>query len=185
MKKITILSIALMLFLTGQSFGQGLHFGAKAGANFSNFTGSGLDGYNFESITSFHAGAFVEFAVFRSLSLQPELIYGTNGSKLTGIGDDIENKLGYLSVPVLARFYFIPDKFSLDLGPQVSFLLSEADNANISDSNTFDFSLCGGLTFHILGPIFIQGRYNLGLTDVKPDAKVKNSTIQFSAGLRF
>jgi hypothetical protein len=85
----------------------------------------------------------------------------------------------------MARFYLIPDRLSLELGPQVSFLLSEKENVNISDSETFDFALVGGLTYQIIGPLFIQGRYNLGLTEVKPDADVKNSIIQLSAGFRF
>lgn len=185
MKKSIILSAILAIFAFGNTFGQGLHFGAKAGVNFANYTGGDLSGYEFENITNFHGGVFVEFGLFKSFSIQPELLYSTAGSKLKGIGEDINNKLGYLSIPVMARFYLIPDRLSLDLGPQVSFLLSEKENVNISDSETFDFALVGGLTYQIIGPLFIQGRYNLGLTDVKPDADVKNSIIQLSAGFRF
>ncbi|PSL07266.1 porin family protein [Cecembia rubra] len=185
MKKTLILTAFLGMLFSMNTFAQGLHFGIKGGPSFSNYTGSGFDGYDFNSITNFHAGAFVELNLFETLSLQPELLYSTKGSTLSGIGNDIENKLGYLSIPVLARVYLIPDKFSIDFGPQASFLLSETENVNISDSKTFDFALAGGVTLHLFGPLFVQGRYNLGLTDVKPDANVKNSVIQLSAGLRF
>lgn len=185
MKKTIILTSILGILLSVSAIAQGLHFGIKAGPSFSNFSGSGLNGYDFNSMTNFHAGAFVELNLFDALSLQPELLYSTKGATLTGVGNDIENKLGYLSIPVLARVYLIPDRFSLDFGPQASFLLSETENVNISDSRTFDFALAGGVTVHLFGPLFVQGRYNLGLTDVKPDANVKNSVIQLSAGLRF
>ncbi|ERM84235.1 hypothetical protein P872_15750 [Rhodonellum psychrophilum GCM71 = DSM 17998] len=185
MKKTIILTTTLAIFAIGHTFGQGLHFGAKAGVNFANYTGSDLAGYEFESITNYHAGIFVEFGLFEAFSIQPELLYSTAGSNLKGTGENIKNELGYLSIPVVARFYLIPDRLSVDVGPQVSFLLNEKENVNISNSETFDFALVGGLTYQIIGPLFVQGRYNLGLTDVKKDADVKNSIIQLSAGVRF
>jgi hypothetical protein len=112
---------------------------SKPVQTFANYSGSGLDNYDFNSITSFHAGAFVELKLMDTFSLQPELLYSTAGSKLSGVGEDIENKLGYLSVPVMARVYLIPNRLSFDFGPQASFLLNEAENVDISDSKTFDF----------------------------------------------
>ena len=95
------------------------------------------------------------------------------------------NELGYLAIPVLAKIS-LSDAFTLELGPQASFLLSEKDNFDVNDSKTFDFSVNAGLGFNITKSIFIQGRYNLGLTDTKvSDAKAKNSVVQLSAGFFF
>jgi opacity protein-like surface antigen len=74
---------------------------------------------------------------------------------------------------------------SLELGPQASFLLSERNNFDIKDANTFDFAVVGGLGLNITKNLFIQGRYGLGLTDASKDAEVKNSVVQVSAGIRF
>ncbi|SNS49565.1 Outer membrane protein beta-barrel domain-containing protein [Belliella buryatensis] len=186
MKKTIYLSLLISMISFSGAMAQGLNFGIKGGANFSNFAGS-TDNFNQESITSYHAGIFAELGLGANFSIQPELLYSTVGSNLTfaGAQEDFKNELGYLSLPVLMRIYLIPNRLSLDLGPQVSFLMSESQNVDVSDSNTFDFSLAGGATLHVLGPLFVQGRYNLGLTDVKPDAQITNRVVQLSVGLRF
>ncbi len=179
-----MLSIVIGTLTIGTSFGQSAHFGIKGGLNFSSFSGE-FSGYDFENITNFHAGIFVELNPFDYFSIQPELLYSTQGARISGIGDQIDNKLGYLSLPVLARFYLIPDILSIDVGPQASVLLSEAESVDLTEAKTFDFAVVGGLTAHIFGPVFLQGRYVLGLTDVRSDAEIRNSVIQLSAGIRF
>lgn len=183
MSKTIFLSFLLIFCLSVISFAQEVNFGIKAGANFSNYSGN-VQQYNAENITSFHAGAHAEFR-FSKVSLQPELMYSTQGARLSNTAEEFENRLGYLAVPVMVRIYLIPNFLSLDVGPQASFLLNESQNVNFEDSNTFDFAVSGGATVHFLGSLFFQGRYNLGLTDVKPNAQVQNTVLQFSAGLRF
>ncbi|WP_194777837.1 porin family protein [Pararhodonellum marinum] len=185
MKKLILLFSLITILGVGTTYGQFLRVGLKAGPNFSNFSGGSIEGYDFSQISSFHAGLLVEFKLLQNLSLQPELLYSTKGANLSGIGNEFKNKLGYLSIPALARFYLVEEKFSLDLGPQFSFLLDETEHVDISNSNSFDFAVVGGATFHLTDTFFLQGRYNLGLTDVKPDADVKNSVIQLSLGVRF
>ncbi|GAB2631307.1 porin family protein [Belliella aquatica] len=186
MKKSIFLTALLVLVGFSVSFAQGINFGLKGGANISNFEGSSQN-FNSESITSYHAGLFLEFGLSDRISIQPELLYSTVGANMTfdGAAEDFRNELGYISIPLLARIYLIPNRLSLDLGPQISYLMNESENVNITESNTFDFAVTGGLTLQVIGPLFIQGRYNLGLTDVKPDAEVTNRVLQLSAGLRF
>lgn len=183
MSKPTLILFLLIFCLSATSHAQELNFGIKAGANFSNYTGN-VQQFTAENITNFHAGAHAEFR-FSKISLQPELMYSTQGARLFDDVQQFENRLGYLAIPVMVRIYLIPNFLSLDVGPQASFLLNEAQNINIEDSNTFDFAVSGGATVHFLGSLFFQGRYNLGLTDVKPNAQVQNTVLQFSAGLRF
>ena len=184
MKK-TIITMVLLVLGTGLSQAQLLQFGIKGGLNFANYTGGDVSGDNFKTITSFHAGAVMEVKLLENLTLQPELLYSTQGSELNSLGNQIKNELGYLSIPVLAKFYLTPNRFSLEIGPQASFLVSERNNVDAGDSNSFDFAIAGGLSFKITDAFFVSGRYAAGLTEPKKDADVKNSLIQFSVGYMF
>lgn len=174
-----------MAFQT-QTFAQSLNFGFKGGVNFSDFQGSNAN-LKTESITSYHAGIFAELGLSERVSIQPEILYTTAGAKvsLSGAIDEFRNKLGYLSVPLLTKVFLIPDRLSIDLGPQVSLLLNEKENVNLGKSSSYDFSIAGGVTLRVFGPIFVQGRYNLGLREIKSNSEITNRVFQLSAGLRF
>ena len=83
------------------------------------------------------------------------------------MGDQIKNELGYLSLPVLAKFYLTSNTLSLELGTQASVLVSERNEINTKDSNSFDFGIAGGLSYKITKSMFISGRYVAGLTEAK------------------
>jgi hypothetical protein len=74
---------------------------------------------------------------------------------------------------------------SLDLGPQASFLLSERNEFDVKNAETFEFGAAAGLTLNVTKNIFLQGRYVLGLTEASKEAEVKNSVLQVSAGFTF
>ena len=183
--KRTIATLILLVLGTGLSQAQMLKFGLKGGVNFANYMGGEISGVDFKTITSYHAGLVVELKVFENFAIQPELLYSTQGSELKGFGDQIKNELGYLSVPVLAKFYLTSNKLSLELGPQASVLVSERNEVDTNDTNSFDFGLAGGLSYKITDGFFVSGRYVAGLTEAKQDADVKNSVIQFSVGYMF
>ena len=178
-KSILITSFLLLLSLHGQA--QLVKFGLKAGLNYANFTGTEIQT---DAITSYHAGLVAEIKLLDKLALQPELLYSTQGASYENLGEDIINELGYLSIPVLVKIY-LSDSFSLELGPQASFLLSEKNKFDARDANTFDFAVAAGLSYKITKNIFVQGRYVLGLTEVTSDAETKNAVVQLSAGLLF
>jgi opacity protein-like surface antigen len=184
MKK-TIATLILLVLGTGISQAQLLEFGVKGGVNFANYTGGDVSGVDFKTITSYHAGMIMELKVFENLAIQPELLYSTQGAELEGLGDQVKNELGYLSIPVLAKFYLTSNELSLELGPQASFLVSERNEVDANDTNSFEFGIAGGLSYKITKSIFVSGRYVAGLTEAKKDADVKNSLIQFSVGYMF
>ncbi|TDE45858.1 PorT family protein [Flavobacterium rhamnosiphilum] len=187
MKK-TILVTVLLLAISSTMQAQLVKFGIKAGLNYANQTGSDItingSNYNKDAITSYHAGLVAEIKLTDGFSVQPELLYSTQGASYENAGEEFKNELGYLSIPVLAKFH-LNKTVSLDLGPQASFLLSERKNANIKDPETFEFGLAGGLGLNITKNFFLQGRYVLGLTEASKDAEVKNSVVQVSAGFTF
>ena len=187
MKKI-ILAVVVLLAVSADMQAQLVKFGVKAGLNYANQTGTDITinsgNYDKEAITSYHAGLIAEIKVTDGFSVQPELLYSTQGASYEYAATEFKKELGYLSIPVLAKFNF-NKTVSLDLGPQASFLLNERKNVNINDSETFEFGVAGGLTLNITKSIFLQGRYVLGLTEASKDAEVKNSVVQISAGFKF
>lgn len=187
MKK-TILSIALFSITTFVVQAQSVKFGIKAGLNYANEIGTNIivnsENYKTEAITSYHAGVVAEIGLFKGLAFQPELIYSTQGATYKNVDEEIKNELGYLSIPAVLKID-LNKSFSLELGPQASFLLSEKNDFDAKDSNTFDFSIVGGLGLKVTKSIFVQARYGLGLTEMSEDAKTKNSVVQVSAGILF
>ena len=167
---------------------QGLDFGIKAGANFSSFNGGNIDSDN---ITNFHAGAVVELNIVPMFSVQAEGLFSSQGGKakyeadgVIGVARDIN--LDYISVPVLAKFYILPNTLSITAGPQFSFLVNDAEEA--FDAKSFDLAASGGLELKIIAGLFAQARYNIGLTKASDSAIVgdaKNGVFQLSVGYFF
>ena len=177
------LIIILLFFSVGitNSTAQTLKIGVKAGLNYANFSGSDI---KTDAITSYHAGLIAEIKLLNSFSLQPELLYSTQGASYKNAIDEYKNELGYIAIPVMAKIY-LTDSFSLELGPQASFLLSKKNDVILNDYNTYDFSTNAGLGLKLTKSLFLQARYSLGLTEVSKNANVKNNVVQLSAGIIF
>ncbi len=187
MKKIFFVS-AVLLVTTVTIQAQSIKFGIKAGLNYANEIGTNIivneSNYKTEAITSYHAGLVAQIGLFKGLAFQPELLYSTQGATYTNALGDIQNELGYISIPAILKID-LNKTFSLELGPQASFLLSEKNTFDAKDSNTFDFAAVGGLGLKITKSLFLQARYVLGLTEMSKDAQTKNSVVQVSAGILF
>lgn len=185
-KRIWITALFSMVAFAAQS--QSVKFGIKAGFNYANEIGTdisvNLKDYETEAITSYHAGLVAEIGLFKGVAFQPELIYSTQGATYKNTIEEIKNELGYISIPAVLKID-LNKTFSLELGPQASFLLSEKNDFDAKDANTFDFSVVGGLGLKITKSIFVQARYGLGLTEISDDAQTKNSVVQVSAGILF
>lgn len=172
--------LAVLLFgLTTTSSAQVFRFGVKAGPNFSNFTGGDSD-LDYSSRTSVHIGAVAELGLSGKLAVAPEVLYSSQGAEVDGLGDF---NLDYVSVPVMAKFYILSDKISLDVGPQFSFLVSEAEET--LENESFEFAMAGGVTLNLTKKIFAQARYTAGLTEASKSAEVRNTVVQFSIGYMF
>lgn len=187
MKK-TILAAVALLAMSASVQAQLVKFGIKGGVNYANQNGSEItvnsENYDTEAITSYHAGLVAQVRITDGFSLQPELLYSTQGATYKNAAEEFKNELGYLSIPVLAKIH-LNKTFSLDLGPQASFLLSERNNFDVNNAETFEFAAVGGLGINLTKNFFLQGRYVLGLTEASKEAEVKNSALQFSAGFTF
>ncbi|UUF14635.1 MULTISPECIES: porin family protein [Flavobacterium] len=186
MKKI-LLAAVLFVATTATIQAQFVQIGVKAGVNFANQTGgSDFEGISVdkEGITSYHAGLVAELKLLEKFSIQPELLYTTQGATYKNAFSEFKNEMGYIAIPVMAKIY-MTKSLSLELGPQASFLVSNKKEFDAADPNTFDFSLNAGLGLKVVGGLFVQARYGIGLTEVSKEADFKNSVFQLSAGYMF
>src|SRR5690606_6896103 len=79
-------------------------------------------------------------------------------------------KFDYINLPLIVKYYATKN-ISVEVGPQVGFLLSAKNKTNdanddIEDQKRFDFGLIGGLGYELNNGVFFQARYNLGLTNI-------------------
>lgn len=178
MKKIFLLAAMLAGGFAMQA--QGIDFGIKAGANFANFNGD----VDSDGITNFHAGAVLELSIVPTFSVQAEGLFSSQGAKYDdafGAAQDLN--LDYISVPVLAKFYVLPEVLSVQAGPQFSFLVSEAEEA--LEANSFDMAAAAGVEVKLIAGLFAQARYTIGFTDVYDEVDAKNAVFQLSVGYFF
>ncbi len=177
MKKLIFAIIVLFSFSTVQA--QIVQFGLKGGYN--SATLSGLDGN--KALSGFHVGALAEIDIV-FMSIQPELVYSTQGSAFDS-GDDV--KLDYLNVPVMAKLNLLKILY-LEAGPQFGFLLSAKDGSDdIKDNlNSTDIAVGVGAGVELFDKFDVGLRYNFGITDVNKEGdSVKNNVLQFGISYKF
>lgn len=188
--KRNLITICLVLIASFTTEAQIFKLGVKGGINYANQNGTAIivnkTNYKTDAITNYHFGLLAEIKLGERFALQPEVLYSTQGAKFDAIGviNDFTNNIGYISIPVMAKIN-LNNTFSLDFGPQASFLMSNKNKISIKDPENIDFGAGAGLTIHITKGLFVQGRYVVGLTEISTETKVKNSVLQVSAGLMF
>src|SRR3954470_2684413 len=105
MKKLIFTVAIFACALTAQSQDKAFRFGGKIGANLDNLTGDNEDS---KMKPGFHVGLVAEYAFTENLSIQPELVFSTQGAKeefvSDGINFDTDLKLNYLNLPVLVKY---------------------------------------------------------------------------------
>jgi opacity protein-like surface antigen len=169
---------ALMVFITGFAMAQS--FGIKGGLSFTTLSGDDADA--FKGYTSFHIGVLKEFILLQNVSLQPELLFSTQGAAIKG--EDEDYKLNYFTLPVLVKVY-LNDDFSIHAGPQFGLLAGETKHVTDIDSKTFDISAAAGIEYALSESFFVQARYCRGINSITDDADIKNSVVQLSIGFLF
>jgi hypothetical protein len=194
-KSILLVAIALLGFTTMQAQ-EYVMFGAKGGVNFTNMTSDGFDDNN--SRTGFHLGLLAEIPLSERFSVQPEVLYSTQGTEATMAGISRDYQLDYIQVPVIAKFYLI-EGLALEVGPSFNFLVDEERTLASGESEAsmdtdfgsgFEFGGALGASYNFRGGFFVAGRYTQGFTDAfdsnnwDGDA-VNNNGFQLGVGLMF
>lgn len=195
MRKLMIAAIAVVGISATGLAQQQVKFGPKAGINLATLSGDN----NSELKIGFHIGAVAEIKFNDKFSLQPELLYSTQGAKSKLI-EDIKLNSDYINIPIMFKYYLV-EGFSVEAGPQVGFLMKSemTDGDSSVDMKDYyksvDFGLGFGLAYDLPQGLFVNARYNLGLSKVGEEqdfgdvtieaADIKNSVIQIGIGYKF
>lgn len=160
-----------------------MSFGIKAGLNIATVTN--VD--NSKVLAGIQGGVFGEFMISDKFAIQPEVLFSAQGVKSEGM----ELKLDYINIPVLAKYY-VADSFSLELGPQVGFLVSaKAEGEDVKEFfKTTDVSVDFGANYDFTKNFMFGVRYNLGLLRIQEsldpgESESKNSVFQIAVGYKF
>lgn len=226
MKKIYIAAFVFFAFLQAQAqvtFRPGI----RAGVNFSHFTeGDDYDYagvYNqngqffrdrpveFTSKTDFYVGLYGALKLTKYYTLQPELTYSRQGSKMewarynTAANAYIEYKdqldVSYISVAMINKFTF-NDKFNIHIGPTIDIIVDKSKrdylfdepytdpfmNSNYDYYNTesdIDLAFVLGIGYNFTKNLGIEARIKKGIVPVLDFSDNDHTNVVFSAGLTY
>lgn len=183
MKRISLILIAFLC--TATVFAQDAKIGLKGGLNISTLSNS--QGGERGSRLGFNGGLLAHIHLSPEWSLQPEVVYSSQGAKYTVNDGEHNLALNYLNIPLLLQYNF-DNGFRLQTGPQVGFLASVKDKRNgaetgfftSDDFKTVDFSWSAGLGYLTYSGLGIDGRYNFGISNINDagTAVVHNNVFQ-------
>lgn len=184
MKKVIVLFAAVVTYAAVQAQ---VSYGAKGGFNLSNVRGSDVSGN--KTKLGIHVGGYVSVPVTDQFSVQPELVFSTQGDKVVQKGEpDSKLNTSYLNIPVMAK-YTLESGFFAETGPQLGFLLSAkakegSYKTDIKDSfKKVDLSWALGVGYLTDFDLGINLRYNFGITKLDKDGDVKVYNSVFQAGV--
>ena len=176
-----------------------LEFGLAGGVNFSNISNL-PESPDTKALAGFHLGFYFDFKMTRTLFLHTGVIVksplGAKNLNPYEIGDPDLDSISHegtvnrlfrqFTVPVLARFYPVEDRFFLEGGLHLGLMYRATDEFtydvfqkedlvfknDVTDMhNKIDAGLAGGLGFKLAKKLGMRlgARYYAGLTDVLKD----------------
>lgn len=174
--------------------------GIIAGINFSHFTKGDeftRDYYyysydpvidpssksEFSSTSNIFIGGYGELKLTKVYSLQPEVIYTTQGTNVTTTFSNNQVKeetikLSYISLGLINKFNF-NEKFNVHIGPTLDFQASP--NKNFSPSNNFDLAFQLGLGYNFTKEIGVIARIKKGVIPMIDNPTTRTNVV-FSVG---
>ncbi len=227
MKKISLFALALSagLFVFAQNQPQltthmavAPRFGIKGGVNIANLSDKDFPSsaeFNSNTKTGFHGGFFMNLPMGDVLKFQPELVYSLQGAKSsakTTVGTSTfttsyKTHLHYINLPLMFQARPSNGGFYVELGPQLSYLISAKDKdiTNSGGGSTtsevdiknqlkkFDVAASGGIGFVTRIGLGLDARYNYGFLNVLDKnnsanisgAKLRNRVIQIGLFYQF
>ncbi|QZT36959.1 PorT family protein [Halosquirtibacter xylanolyticus] len=198
--------VIFLLLCCGESFGQFFnrahnYVGVKGGYNMSWMSFyPNTNPYTQIPTDASSIGGYQVGIVFRNMSedhvgILAEVNYSQKGwEEKNRQGIKYMRKLNYIEVPIMTHISMGKKKlrFFLNIGPSISFLLSEQETLTQQDPNAdmqnyygknldqkFDFAFCGGggLEYRFKKQsVLLEGRYTLSLLNVFDDATIGYSS---------
>lgn len=175
-----------------------MKYGVKAGVNLTSMSNDMSFDPGFGMGVGFRVGGFLNMRwgqrTENSLpgtglwGVQPEILY-SNQSVKTDAGDV---KMNFIAIPLLLKIY-PTTAFSIEVGPEFSYLLSTSpstmavDGAEIQvgDCKGLNVGITAGLAYDFDMGLTVGARYTYGLTDMGKNLKWKNSNVQVTLGWMF
>lgn len=225
MKKILIASL---LFLGFAQMSAQVTFrpGVRAGANFSHFTDGDFEDQSYtttsegqliripsteyKSKTDFYVGIYGALKLTRFYTLQPEITYSRQGSKIESFDVNFNGMLekrssqidlSYVSVAIVNKFTF-NNMFNMHIGPTIDILADQSgdfedsylplnngdyyyyDNAIDTDSD-IDLAFVFGLGINFTKNLGLEARVKKGIIPVLDYSSEDHTNVTFSAGLTY
>jgi len=190
-------------------------YGLLGGVNSATAKVDNSEGVDISSVWGFSFGGFATFQTSPNIIIQPELIYTGKEFKTEINLDDYdyeyketdEWKFAYLEVPVLFKYVFQTGNMYITpfIGPSLSIAMSgkvsydsyqyyqnyeEEDSGSMDIKNQMediDFGLNFGTDLYFSEKIFLQLKYDLGLSKIFPKSVLesKNRVLSLSMGVSF
>lgn len=181
-----------------------LHFGLKAGVNYSNVYDEEGEDFVADGKAGFVGGAFLSVPLGNLFGFQPEVLYSQKGYQATGnvLGVDYDYKktTTYLDIPLQLQIKPL-EQLTFLAGPQYSYLLktkyefngdsSTQDEEDINDDNykknIFGFVVGADVNLQNL-VISARAGWDITKSDTDgddTDPRYKNQVLQLTLGYRF
>lgn len=188
--------VVLVLAIIAVGFGAQaqVKFGVKAGLNGYNFSGDEADDLNTETKIGFNVGGLVNVPISEKFSFQPEVVFSTEGAKISEGDDRINFNLNYINIPLLAQFNSASG-FYAEAGPQIGLLMSAKTDSKIggvsADEDIKDqlkgtnFSVAIGAGYKLASGLGFGARYNFGLSNISDDETSDIKVGGFQVGISF
>lgn len=188
MKKIILLPLLILIIVQAHS-----QFGIKGGLNLADWHGDDVDDDGKQSLVGPYFGVFYNYRIATIFSIQPELVYSTQGVKYDFSGQEEKVATDYLNLTPLFRWN-TSSGFYAGTGPVIGFLLSaefqEEGQPDIDikdDLKAVDFAWAFEAGYDLKSGLGFNVRYNLGLITIDDEptdpADIKNSVLSF--GLKY
>lgn len=204
MKKLIL--IVSFIFFTGTSLKaqESVQFGIKGGVNFTKMNSEEFaDNSN---RVGFHVGLLAEIPLGNMFSIQPEVLYSTQGTKaeviMFGGNSIVSFHLDYIQVPLVIKWYLTPS-LALEAGPSFNFLVNnELGSQRVQPLESFpmfgiesdfgrkfEFGGVLGASYKFGHNLLGSARYVYGLTDAFDsdfnDKAINNYGFQLGFGILF
>jgi hypothetical protein len=192
------LSVVMAMFIIISATAQNLQVGISGGIDAARLAISGASGGPLKYKNDLAGGLSLEAGISDNFGVQLEVNYSRQGTGL--LPDDAATvgsiNLDYLTIPVLVKLYGSP-RLNFFAGPQVGLLLSGKSKTQGSDEQdvkdqfkSTDFYAVFGTEYKFANGIFVNARYNLGLSnindqDIDPKPEFKNRYFSFRIGYAF
>jgi hypothetical protein len=185
--KFYLIGLMAAILLTGTATAQHVNIGMKGGLNIYNVH---QNNSNYDYKPGFHAGLLGHIHISKHFGMQPEIVYSAQGAQYNHDNSNTKLNLDYINVPLLFQYMF-GDGFRLQAGPQAGFLINAKSKTNNTsadfknDMESIDFGISMGASYVHPSGWGIDGRYNLGLTDINKYGPPYLRNRGFQVGLFF